>query len=105
MIEPGIYIVHGHVVVDGFVVIGSGVAIAPFVTIGLRAGDLIGPRVGRNVNIGTGAKIIGRVQIGEGARIGANSVVVSDVPAHVTAMGAPARADNPAAAAEEPLAP
>ncbi|OLE36599.1 MAG: hypothetical protein AUG48_06835 [Actinobacteria bacterium 13_1_20CM_3_68_9] len=105
VIEPGIYIVHGQVVVDGFVVIGSGVAIAPFVTIGLRAGDLIGPRVGRDVNIGTGAKVIGRVQIGEGACIGANSVVVSDVPAHATAMGAPARADNPAAAAEEPLAP
>ena len=40
VIEPGIYIVHGQVVVDGLVEIQSGVVIAPLVTIGLRAGDV-----------------------------------------------------------------
>ena len=65
-VEPGVYVVHGHVVVDGFTEIGAGTTIAPFVTIGLRAGDVIGPRIGRGVQIGTGAKIIGRVRVGNG---------------------------------------
>ena len=43
------------------------------------------------MNIGTGAKIIGAVTIGDGAKIGANAVVVKDVPAGATATGVPAR--------------
>jgi len=43
------------------------------------------------VNIGTGAKVIGPVRIGAGATIGANSVVLDDVPAGATVVGAPAR--------------
>src|SRR4051812_34472367 len=91
VMEPGVYIIHGQVVIDGLVEIGSGAVIAPFVTIGLRAGDLRGPTLEHHVSIGTGAKVIGNVRIGEGATIGANAVVVSDVPAGVTAVGAPAR--------------
>jgi serine acetyltransferase len=53
--------------------------------------DLIGATIGDHVNIGTGAKILGPVHIGDYAKIGANSVVVHDVPAHHTAVGAPAR--------------
>jgi serine O-acetyltransferase len=45
----------------------------------------------RDVSIGTGAKVIGPVRIGAGARIGANAVVVDDVPAGATVVGAPAR--------------
>ena len=81
VVQPGIYILHGQVVIDGTVEIGTGVTIAPFVTIGLRAGDYQGATIERNVSIGTGAKIIGAVRIGEGATIGANAVVVDDVPA------------------------
>lgn len=91
IIEPGVYIAHGQVVIDGFVTVGSGTVIFPWVTIGLRAGDFQGPRVGRGVSVGTGAKIIGPVTIGRGARIGANAVVVDDVPSGVTAVGMPAR--------------
>jgi serine O-acetyltransferase len=91
VIEPGIYILHGQVVIDGFVEIGAGTTIGPFVTIGLRAGDYQGARIARDVSIGTGAKVIGPVRIGAGARIGANAVVVDDVPAGVTVVGAPAR--------------
>jgi serine O-acetyltransferase len=79
-------------VIDGFTEIASGVVISPFVTIGLRAGNLQGPTIGPNVNIGTGAKVIGPVQVGDGAKIGANAVVVDDVPPGATAVGAPARA-------------
>jgi serine O-acetyltransferase len=91
VIEPGVYIVHGQVVADGLVQIGSGVVISPFVTIGLRAGDVTGPTVERHVSIGTGAKLIGPVTVGAGATIGANAVVVDDVPVGATVVGAPAR--------------
>ena len=60
-------------------------------TIGLRAGDVRGATIERNVSIGTGAKVIGAVRIGEGATVGANAVVVDDVPAGATVVGAPAR--------------
>jgi serine O-acetyltransferase len=49
------------------------------------------PSVGNNVYVGAGAKIIGRVEIGDGARIGANAVVVDDVPKGRTAVGIPAK--------------
>jgi serine O-acetyltransferase len=91
LVASGVYILHGQVVVDGIVEIGPGVVIAPFVTVGLRAGDVHGARIERDVNIGAGAKIIGPVRIGAGARIGANAVVVNDVPAGATVVGAPAR--------------
>jgi serine O-acetyltransferase len=91
IVHPGIYIVHGQVVIDGQVEVHSGVTIAPWVTIGLRAGDFRGATIERDVSIGTGAKVIGPVHVGEGATIGANAVVVDDVPAGVTVVGAPAR--------------
>jgi serine O-acetyltransferase len=91
VMHPGVYVVHGQVVIDGIVEIGSGAIIAPFVTIGLRAGDYRGATIERDVNIGTGAKIIGPVRVGAGAKIGANAVVVDDVPAGATVVGAPAR--------------
>lgn len=91
VMEPGVYIIHGQFVADGLVEIGTGAVIAPFVTIGLRAGNVQGARIGPRVSIGTGAKVIGPVSIGEGAQIGANAVVVRDVAAGATVAGAPAR--------------
>jgi serine O-acetyltransferase len=91
VVQPGIYVIHGQIVIDGHVEVGAGVVIAPWVTIGLRSGNYTGPRIERDVHIGTGAKIIGPVRIGAGAQIGANAVVVGDVPAGATAIGAPAR--------------
>jgi serine O-acetyltransferase len=67
------------------------VTIAPFVTIGLRAGDVRGATIEADVSIATGAKIIGDVRIGAGAQIGANAVVVDDVAPGTTVVGAPAR--------------
>ena len=90
VIEPGIYIAHGQVVIDGFTKIGSGVVIFPWVTIGLKAGDFQGPTIKQNVHIGTGAKVIGPVTLGVNAVIGANTVVVKNVPNHQTVVGVPA---------------
>ena len=94
-IGPGILLNHGQVIIDGTTTIGPLCNIAPFVTIGLNTGgpdpSLAGPSIGRNVFIGTGAKILGPISIGDNARIGANAVVLSDVPANSTAVGVPAR--------------
>ena len=49
------------------------------------------PTLGRNVVIGAGAKVLGPILIGDGAKIGSNAVVVRDVPAGATAVGIPAR--------------
>jgi len=62
-----------------------------FQQVTLGTGPIPGlPRIGAGVQIGAGAKIIGGVSIGDRAVIGANSVVVSDVPADMTAAGVPA---------------
>ena len=78
-------------VIDGFVRIGAGARIRPFVTIGLIDGRMKGPRIGPNVKIGTGAKVLGPVVLGERAHVGANAVVLRDVPAATTVIGVPAR--------------
>jgi serine O-acetyltransferase len=49
------------------------------------------PTLGPGVIIGAGAKLLGPIQVGEGAKIGSNAVVVRDVPAGATAVGIPAR--------------
>jgi serine O-acetyltransferase len=91
VIQPGVYLPHGQVVIDGIVEVGSDVALLPFVTIGLRAGSVEGPTIDRGATIGTGAKVLGPLRIGVGARVGANAVVVSDVPDGSTVVGVPAR--------------
>ena len=49
------------------------------------------PTLGKGVVVGAGAKILGPVTIGDGAKVGSNAVVVKDVPARATAVGIPAR--------------
>jgi len=56
---------------------------------GKNAGDRH-PKVRHNVLIGAGAKLLGNIEIGEGAKIGAGSVVLEDVPPHATVVGVPA---------------
>jgi serine O-acetyltransferase len=73
--------------------IGPNCLIFHQVTIGI--GSIPGlPRIGGAVNIGAGAKILGGVVIGDHAKIGANAVVLCDVPAGATAVGVPARVAN-----------
>lgn len=97
LVHPGVYVVHGQVVIDGISEIHHGTVIAPAVTVGLR-GSWTGPTIGPGVNLGTGSRVLGPVTIGAKARIGANAVVLEDVPAGATAIGVPVRilvASNP----------
>ena len=91
IVHPGVTIPHGQVVIDGFVEIHPGVAVLSSVTIGIRQGDFRGPTLMRDVQVGTGAKVLGNITIGAGAILGANAVVLEDVPAGATAVGVPAR--------------
>jgi len=91
IMHPGVCIAHGQVVIDGFVEIHRGVGILSSVTIGLRHGDPRGPTLEGKARVGTGAKVLGRITIGREATIGANAVVIEDVPAGATVVGVPAR--------------
>ena len=90
VMEPGVYLLHGQVVIDGITEVHAGTTIAPFVTIGLRQGELRGPVVKSNTHVGTGARVLGRITVGPNAQIGANAVVISDVPEGATVVGVPA---------------
>jgi serine O-acetyltransferase len=82
---------HGNTKIHPGVVIGEGCAIMHDVTIGTNMERPGVPRLGNNVFVGAGAKILGPITIGDGARVAANSLVISDVPAGMTAIGVPAR--------------
>lgn len=60
------------------------------VTIGFDGKSLVGPSLGNNVFVGCGASVIGNLLVGDNAKIGANCVVVKDVPADSTVIGNPA---------------
>lgn len=79
------------VVIHGSAVIGEGTLVRQNVTIGTRHKGGGVPRIGAHVSIGAGAVLLGDVTIGDGAVIGANSVVTHDVPPGITVVGAPAR--------------
>jgi serine O-acetyltransferase len=83
----------GAIVVHGCAQIGDDCIIRQGVTIGNRHmnNPLAAPIIGNRVNIGAGAKILGAVRIGDDAEIGANAVVIKDVPAGAVAVGVPAR--------------
>jgi len=91
IIYPGLRLPHGQVVIDGATIIQSKVRIRPFVTIGLREGNYQGPTIERGASIGTGARVIGPVALGRNCSVGANAVVVKNVPANTTVVGIPAR--------------
>jgi serine O-acetyltransferase len=78
------------IVIHQTAVVGDDCLIMQHVTLGqLETGGA--PSLGKGVYVGAGAKILGQVTIGDHARIGANAVVLIDVPANATAVGVPAR--------------
>ena len=87
---PGFVLIHSlGVVINGNVRGGTGVKIEHQVTIGAEKRE--SPKIGNDVFIGAGAKVLGQAEIGDGAKVGANAVVVHNVPAFATVVGIPAR--------------
>ena len=93
-IGKGLFIDHGMgVVVGETTIIGDNVLLYQGVTLG-GTGKQKGkrhPTIGNNVVIGTGAKVLGNIIIGDNSYIGANAVVIKDVPVNSTVVGIPGR--------------
>jgi serine O-acetyltransferase len=88
------FIDHGlGVVIGETTIIGDGVLLYQGVTLGgtgLQQGKRH-PTIGNNVVVGTGAKVLGNIIIGDNSYIGANAVVIKDVPPNSTVVGVPGR--------------
>ena len=81
----------GAIVVSGYAKFGDDCRIRTGVVVGLaRTEDPCAPQIGNNVDIGAGAKVLGRITVGNNVRIGANAVVLQDVPDDCVAAGVPA---------------
>ena len=91
-----LFIDHGTgVVIGSTAVVGNDVTLYQAITLGgtsLERGVKRHPTLGNNVIVGAGAHILGPITVGDGARIGANAVVLRDVPPGATMAGVPARA-------------
>ena len=86
----GFVLIHSTgIVINGCVRGGTNIFLEHQVTIGAERRQM--PVLGNDIFIGAGAKILGSVTIGDGARVGANAVVVKDVPAYCTVVGIPAQ--------------
>lgn len=91
-IDGGLLIPHPNgIVIHPDTKIGANCLIFQQVTLGTVDGRPGPPHLGFHVDIGAGARILGPVHIGDHAQIGANAVVLTDIPAHATAVGIPAR--------------
>ena len=93
-VGEGFYIGHcGGIIISGGVVIGRNCNISQGVTIGVAGrGDNRGiPVIGDCVYIGPGAKVIGKIRVGNNVAIGANAVVTKDVPDNAVVGGIPAK--------------
>jgi serine O-acetyltransferase len=102
------FIDHGMGVVIGETAeVGDDVMLYHGVTLGGRSMERVKrhPTVEDGVTIGAGARVIGPVVLGQGSQIGANAVVVRDVPARATAVGVPAKVRSGAAHPEEQVDP
>jgi serine O-acetyltransferase len=83
----------GGIVIHGLAVIGDGCVIRQGVTLGNRSKSRKdeAPQLGEEVDVGAGAKLLGAIMVGDGAVIGANAVVLTDVRSRTTVAGVPAR--------------
>jgi serine O-acetyltransferase len=82
----------GGIIISGDAVFGDDCIVRNGVTVGLRhTGQRGAPVIGNRVDIGAGAKILGSIHIGDDVSIGANAVVLTDVPPQSLAVGIPAR--------------
>ena len=93
----------GGVIVSGYAKFGDNCRIRNGVVVGLRrVTEKVAPHIGNNVDIGAGAKLLGPIRVGDNVLIGANAVVISDVPDNSIAIGIPA-AVRPRSPADETM--
>jgi serine O-acetyltransferase len=90
VVHPGVVIPNGQVVIDGVVEIEPFVTLLPWVTIAPIGGGDVGPRIHGGAVVGTGARVMGDIEVGANARVGVNAVVLDDVPPATTVVGMPA---------------
>ena len=82
----------GDIIISGYASFGDNCIVRNGVTVGLKnIEEKAAPAIGNNVNIGAGAKILGKITIGNNVDIGANAVVITSVPDNSIAVGIPAR--------------
>lgn len=82
----------GGIIISGDAVFGDDCIVRNGVTVGLRnTGQRGSPVIGHRADIGAGAKILGPIRIGDDVAVGANAVVLCDVPSRSIAVGIPAR--------------
>lgn len=93
----------GAIIISGYARFGDNCRIRTGVVVGLaRVDEPCAPQIGNNVDIGAGAKLLGRIRIGDNVHIGANAVVLQDVPNDSIAVGVPA-AVRPAKTVKSPV--
>lgn len=95
-IGPGLVVTHTQGIVLGAASIGRNVTIYQQVTLGALEADFrfdpsLRPTIEDDVVLAAGAKVLGSVRVGRGSTVGANAVVLIDVPAQHIAVGVPAR--------------
>ncbi|ACD90880.1 MAG: serine acetyltransferase [Chlorobium limicola] len=82
----------GDIIISGYARFGDNCIIRNGVTVGLKnIEEKAAPSIGNNVNIGTGAKLLGNITIGDNVDIGANAVVITSIPDNSLAVGIPAK--------------
>jgi len=92
----------GGIVISGDAVFGDDCIVRNGVTVGLRhTGERGAPVIGDRADIGAGAKILGSIRVGDDVAVGANAVVIADVPSNSIAVGVPAKV-RPRKSARQP---
>lgn len=102
VVREGVYIPHGNVMLHGVMLIGRNTVLCPWIGLGCKQGSLMGPYLRDGVFVGTHVTVIGDLEIGERAILGAGALVTGDVPAFTRVAGVPAK-PIPSAAGTEPV--
>ncbi|MFK0385433.1 serine O-acetyltransferase [Agrobacterium sp. NPDC090273] len=91
-VAGGLYIPHPYGIVIGAATLHANVTVLQNVTIGRRSkADASDPVIGENVFLGAGCVVLGGITLGKGSSVGANSVLLTDLPEGATAIGIPAK--------------
>ncbi len=88
---PGMLVHHGFGTTVSAEEIGENFSIKQLATVGYVNNSTDCPKIGNNVTIGVGARVLGRVAIGDDVVVAPNTLVISDVPAGSTVMGVPSK--------------